>query len=468
MAYSSEVKSRVLKRIEEGEKIKNISEETGISIPTLYNWKKQMNNKEDRNEESMQEEKAASKKIKELIELEEYDKAAKIAERYPNNIIIQSQMVTIAIREEEYEKAKEIGARFEDNAPIQSQMVTIAIREEEYEKAKEIGARFEDNALIQSQMVTIAIREGDFQKIEEIGARFENYKFIQYQIKEFGKNSRLQQSDSNITQKEDIIEKNKEELGKLKTKIYYDKIDEKLIENINGSTNLTDYQKTVILLSICEKKKMAKRAKQIVKLYTTQNKEETTTINKILARIESKKVKIFDIGIYDRILGWEFEEELVKQYNAEIEKEKITKKKKEEEQMRKIEDESKRLKQESVKTKVEGRKKRLLIAIPSNVRQEKEEGRIEKSTQSAKMTINPKQRSKTNKMLSYIIQFIKDEKRNTYVNMQSKNAMVQSMAIKRWDKLEILLEKISENSENSNYIENLYNKIVSREKEEER
>ena len=31
-----------------------------------------------------------------------------------------------------------------------------------------------------------------------------------------------------------------------------------------------------------------------------------------------------------------------------------------------------------------------------------------------------------------------------------------------------LLEKISENSENSNYIENLYNKIVSREKEEER
>ena len=317
-------------------------------------------------------------------------------------------------------------------------------------------------------MVTIAIREGDFQKIEEIGARFENYKFIQYQIKEFGKNSRLQQSDSNITQKEDIIEKNKEELGKLKTKIYYDKIDEKLIENINGSTNLTDYQKTVILLSICEKKKMAKRAKQIVKLYTTQNKEETTTINKILARIESKKVKIFDIGIYDRILGWEFEEELVKQYNAEIEKEKITKKKKEEEQMRKIEDESKRLKQESVKTKVEGRKKRLLIAIPSNVRQEKEEGRIEKSTQSAKMTINPKQRSKTNKMLSYIIQFIKDEKRNTYVNMQSKNAMVQSMAIKRWDKLEILLEKISENSENSNYIENLYNKIVSREKEEER
>ena len=40
MAYSEEVKQKILKRIENGDKIKNISEETGISITTLYNWRK--------------------------------------------------------------------------------------------------------------------------------------------------------------------------------------------------------------------------------------------------------------------------------------------------------------------------------------------------------------------------------------------------------------------------------------------
>lgn len=436
MAYSSEVKSQILKRIAGKEKIKYISEETGISMQTLYNWKKQMNNKEDNNEESMKEEKAASKKIKKLIEIEEYDKAAKIVERYPNNLIIQSQMVTIAIRQGDYKKAKEIGAKFEDYAPIQSQMLTIAIKEEDFQTVEEIKNKFKDNNIIQKQV-----------------EKFYSYK----------KKSRIvNKTNSN----EDITAECKEELDKLKTKIYYDKIDEKLIEDINDSTDLTDYQKTIILLSICEKKKMAKRAKQIVHSYMTSKKDETSIINELLARIESKKVKIFDMGTYDIILGWEFDEQLAKQYNSEKETEKITKKKKEEEQMRKREDELKRLKPGRVKVNVDERKRRLPIGIPSNIRQEKEEGKTEKSTQSAKMTTSPKPKSKTNKMLSYITQFIEDARKSTYVNMQSKNAMVQSMAIKRWDKLEILLEKISENSGNGEYIENIYNKIVRKEEEE--
>ena len=43
MAYSEEVKQKILNRIENGDKIKDISEETGISIPTLYNWRNKAN-----------------------------------------------------------------------------------------------------------------------------------------------------------------------------------------------------------------------------------------------------------------------------------------------------------------------------------------------------------------------------------------------------------------------------------------
>ncbi len=467
MAYSSEVKSQILKRIAKREKIKDISEETGISIQTLYNWKKQINNEEDKKKESVQEEKEASKKIKELIEMEKYDKATKIAAQYPNNIIIQSQMVTILIKEGDYKKAKEIGARFEDYTPIQSQMVTILIKEGDYKKAKEIGARFEESAPIQSQMLTIAIIEEDFQVIEGIKNKFKDNKIIQNKVKKFySYNKKKSRIVNKTSSDEDITVESKEELGKLKTKIYYGKIDEKLIEDINSSTDLTEYQKTIILLSICEKKKMAKRAKQIAQSYTTLNKDETSTINKLLARIETKKIKIFDIGIYDRILGWEFDEQLVKQYNDENEKEKITKKKSKEEQMKKIRDKSKEVKPEVVKATPNERKKRLPIFISSDVRHEKQGVKIEESIQSAKTTINSKPKSKTNKMLSYITQFIDDARKSTYVNMQSKNAVVQSAEIKRWDKLEILLEKISENSGNGEYIENIYNKIVRKEEEE--
>ena len=43
MAYSEDVKLKVIQKIKEGKQIKEISLETGISIPTLYNWRKKLN-----------------------------------------------------------------------------------------------------------------------------------------------------------------------------------------------------------------------------------------------------------------------------------------------------------------------------------------------------------------------------------------------------------------------------------------
>lgn len=43
MAYSKEIKEEVKKRLENGEKAKQISEQTGVSIPTIYHWKREFN-----------------------------------------------------------------------------------------------------------------------------------------------------------------------------------------------------------------------------------------------------------------------------------------------------------------------------------------------------------------------------------------------------------------------------------------
>lgn len=45
MSYPVELKETLQKRLENGEKPKKISEETGISIPTLYNWKRELEEK---------------------------------------------------------------------------------------------------------------------------------------------------------------------------------------------------------------------------------------------------------------------------------------------------------------------------------------------------------------------------------------------------------------------------------------
>ena len=183
MAYSIEIKNEVIKKISEGEKIKEISDRMGISVPTIYKWRKenQLDNK-NMDDVDLAEQKETSKEIKRLIKLRKFDDALKYTDKYPDNPVIQSQKVNIYIKKRKYRKAKEIGKKFENYAQIQSQMATIAIQEGDYEKAKEIGKKFRDDAPIQSQMATIAIQEGDYEKAREIGKKFENYAPIQSQM----------------------------------------------------------------------------------------------------------------------------------------------------------------------------------------------------------------------------------------------------------------------------------------------
>ncbi len=42
MAYSEEIKNEVKKRLQKGEKVKALSDEFGISIPTIYKWRNEL------------------------------------------------------------------------------------------------------------------------------------------------------------------------------------------------------------------------------------------------------------------------------------------------------------------------------------------------------------------------------------------------------------------------------------------
>lgn len=64
-------------------------------------------------------------------------------------------------------------------------------------------------------------------------------------------------------------------------------------------------------------------------------------------------------------------------------------------------------------------------------------------------------------MINYIHEFIQEQREKVYVNMQSKNVKIQSDAISKWDRIEILLERIAEKSKDTQYIKNLYNRVLN-------
>ena len=374
MAYSIEIKNEVIKKISEGEKIKDISDRMGISVPTIYKWRKenQLDNK-NMDDVDLAEQKETSKEIKRLIKLRKFDDALKYTDKYPDNPVIQSQkvniyikkrkyreakeigkkfenyaqiqsqMATIAIQEGDYEKAKEIGEKFRDNVPIQSQMAIIAIKQGDYEKAREIGKKFENYAPIQSQMVTIATKQGDYEKAKEIGKKFENYAPIQSQMvtiaiqegdyekaKEIGKKFlnneviqlQIEKIEKKLKEYNPFCKESKENLellNKIKTKLYYEleKID---LQEILQNKELTEKQKLYVALAINEKRKNVKNIKELANKY--KDSDEIKNINIILQRTQSKKKKIFDWEIYDVCLGWELDENLQNKYEQNKKKQK--------------------------------------------------------------------------------------------------------------------------------------------------
>ena len=363
MAYSIEIKNEVIKKISEGEKIKEISDRMGISVPTIYKWRKenQLDNK-NMDDVDLAEQKETSKEIKRLIKLRKFDDALKYTDKYPdnpviqsqkvniyikkrkyreareigkkfeNNASIQSQMATIAIKQGDYEKAREIGENFRDYTPIQSQMITIEIEEENFEKAKEIGERFKDYAPIQSQMVTIATKQGDYEKAKEIGKKFENYAPIQSQMitvavkeddfetvkrigKKFLNNEVIQSQIKEIKMKDENYEKIEKEyiIEQLKEYNPFCKESKENLEFLNKIKTKLYYElEKIDLQEILQDKELTEKQKLYVALAINEKRKNVKNIKELAKKYkdsdESKNINIILQRIQSnkkQIFNWE-------------------------------------------------------------------------------------------------------------------------------------------------------------------
>ena len=171
------------------------------------------------------------------------------------------------------------------------------------------------------------------------------------------------------------------------------------------------------------KKQLSKRIVQIIS--STKGKfthEQQKVLSQILDKSKSKRKTIFDMTFYDEILKWNFDEKLNQQY-IEEEREEIRKKKMEEE------------KREEIRKRKVG----------------EETGKIKEYKQNIKKDVK-------NKKISYILNYFDKLKLKVYCEMQSVNYKKQKNAIKKWDEIENVIEKLK-NNPNDIEVEKLYAKI---------
>ena len=329
-------------------------------------------------------------------------------------------------------------------------MITIAIREGNLEEAKRIGNRkdFINNPPIQSQIITIAIKEGNLEEAKRIGNRkeFINDAIIQVQME------RIKQMERYFLVEEDdkqINEPKQQYLNQIKTKLYYNQISKEEIEEIRHNSEISEDERIFILLAIYEKQGNEKVVKRLIKKYKEENPrtEHNKTFNIIIHRMESKKAKIFDYGFYDCLLHWEQDEELQKDYE-QINQEKNIK-------------ETKIEKQKEVKPTNRVQKEKNIqfkhIGLEKTENKFKEKLKVE--SRKNIVVVQEKKNKKTshfNEVMEYLI----EKRRLIYVKMQSDNYETQRLGIQQWDKMESLLEKVNENKNNEEYLNNLYEKIT--------
>ncbi len=357
-----------------------------------------------------------------------------------------------AIKEGNLEKAKKFGEQeaFKRNGIIQFQMLEIAIEEGNYNKAKEIGniELFENNEFIQKEMIELAIKEGDYERARKIGSRIP-----------FMENASIQELIKSI----DEIEK-KLFLNRIKTKLYYDKISKEDMEDILNNEKISDYERTCILIAIYSKNNKIAKIREVAKNYGNQSDDtkQKGTINRIVQKIEKNRGMIFDMGIFDKAIGWEFDEQLKNEYDLEIKEKDDTRtrqiKQKIARNIESFENSSQIQTPFSMSTHIKPTATTTISPyyktqeanFKRNIKVPKNKLVAENKTKKA-----PKERSYYVEIKNYL----KLKRREIYVEMQSTDLQKQRKAISYWDKMEILMEKLEKNKGDKEYLSTLYNKI---------
>ena len=210
-------------------------------------------------------------KIKILEELGKYEEALKLAskDRYLNDLVVQKEKINVLLAINEYEKALEIVNReeFKNDVYIILQKINILYMLEMY-----------NEALTQYEKAL---------KIPNFIGNQKLLKAIKSQINN-PKNKQVMKQEQNI----DI-------LVEYITRLYSNKIDIDMIK----VSELTEWQKVILSIGYYEKFNKKYGIYYIKQIRNNYKDKEYKILNQLLAMLSSKKNRLFDIDIYQKILN---------------------------------------------------------------------------------------------------------------------------------------------------------------------
>lgn len=157
--YDGQIKLNVLDMLSKKSSVKEVSEYYNISPSTIYSWKK--------------DEKFISKFIKEKIKNQKFREALVLADQYPDNNVIVSQLITCYLKLEKNDIAKEIAFdmvinKKTKNKAIKSQLMKCYISLKEYDNAYLFFLENTNDLYIKSQMIQCYISQRKFKEALEI------------------------------------------------------------------------------------------------------------------------------------------------------------------------------------------------------------------------------------------------------------------------------------------------------------
>lgn len=278
--YSEEVKIEVIELLD-NYSIKEVAELKQISVSTLYRWLKEYRTlilKEQ------------SKIIKKYIKQNRLDEAEDIANKFPDNEIIQSQLMTIYTKQNRLVDAKSLASKFPNYEPIQSQLMTVYIKQNRFADAEDIAVKYPGNEIIRNKLITIYNYE--------YGLEAETSSYVD--IKESFLQPTFELAKDNSSE---ISEEVAQYLYYLREKIYLNTIsiqDVRELSNISDKVSNSCYK--FILAAICEKLGMKKDA--INALKSIEDERYLKKRNVLIEDLKSKKKKFFDLGKWDELIPW--------------------------------------------------------------------------------------------------------------------------------------------------------------------
>ena len=98
-----------------------------------------------------------SKFINLCIDTKRYEEGIEVAQKYSDSKIIQNQLITLYFKSEKYDDVIEL---------YHIQLMSVYCIKEDYDEALNIAQKYPNNDLIQSQLITLCTRTGRYEKGE--------------------------------------------------------------------------------------------------------------------------------------------------------------------------------------------------------------------------------------------------------------------------------------------------------------